>query len=121
MVSLLYLLTLFHFYIAREFHRREKDKILSFNLESPDSEYFASLDYSDNFEIIDEMDKDEDNDLNFLKIDNSLKVDCLILNINVPAPDKNLLNSSVPSKYCQQNVNLNDDKKLIDYPKNIYC
>ena len=118
-MSILLFLILFRFYINREFKRIEKDKILSFSLENSDKEYFAILEYADNYEKLDETDKDEDNDLNFLKIDNSLKVNCILLDKNIPEPDENLLNSTIPSEYCQQNMNINNNKKLIDFPQNI--
>ena len=118
-MSILLFLILFRFYINREFKRIEKDKILSFSLENSDKEYFAILEYADNYEKLDETDKDEDNDLNFLKIDNSLKVNCILLDKNIPEPDENVLNSTIPSEYCQQNMNINNNKKLIDFPQKI--
>ena len=85
-MSILLFLLLFHLNINREFHRIEKNRILSFSLENSDIEYFASLEYSDNYERLDETDKHKENDLNFLKIDNSLKVNCILLDINSPEP-----------------------------------
>lgn len=105
--------------LSRIYNKIEKDESLTFKLENISSEYYASLNYSDDYE---EFEKEEDkiNDRhNFLKIDQILSANCIILNKNNSIPNETVLNRFNKTDYCQLNITLNFNKKLIDFPRNI--
>ena len=110
-------LTFLTYCLPRIFYRIEKNQPLSFFLENTNSEIFASLNYLDNIE---ENSKEEDkkNYFNFLIIDDSLNVNCIIKNIADSEPNETLLNRYNKTSYCQYELELNNGKKLIPFPKN---
>ena len=110
-------LTFLTYCLPRIFYRIEKNQPLSFFLENTNSELFASLNYLDNIE---ENSKEEDkkNYFDFLIIDDSLNVNCIIKNIADSEPNETLLNRYNKTSYCQYELELNNGKKLIPFPKN---
>ena len=103
---------LLNYFLCREYHAIGKNKNVEFNLDI-NSEYFASLEYADSFEPDDKI---EDNNFYFLKINKFLKVNCIIYDKNIE-PDETLLNSTNSTEYCQSDIELKDNKKLIGFPK----
>ena len=98
-----------------EYHKLEKNVPLEFKLEEENSLYYASLDYLENYEPNDNI---IDNNIYFFKIDKSLKVVCLLNNID-SEPDETTLNNETETNYCQFSIDLQNEKKLINFPKNI--
>ena len=98
-----------------EYHKLEKNVPLEFKLEEENSLFYASLDYLENYEPNDNI---IDNNIYFLKIDKSLKAICLLNNID-SEPDETILNNETETNYCQFSIDLQNEKKLINFPKNI--
>ena len=98
-----------------EYHKLEKNVPLQFKLEEENSLFYASLDYLENYEPNDNI---IDNNIYFLKIDKSLKAICLLNNID-SEPDETILNNETETNYCQFSIDLQNEKKLINFPKNI--
>ena len=117
MVSFLFLIII-NFCNPRTYQRIEKDKLLTFNLGNEDSEFYASLDYFDNYEE-NENEKEKKNFFGFLKINDLLSVNCIILDKGIVEPDETILNATNKTEFCEYEINLNYNKKLINFPKNI--
>ena len=111
-------LTILTYCFSRICYRIEKNQPLSFILENSNSELLASLNYLDNIE---ENSKEEDkkNNFNFLLTDDSLDVNCIILNNEDSEPNEEILNRyNNKTNYCKYEVELNGGKKLISFPNN---
>lgn len=117
-MAIFFFLILLNYCLSRVFYRIEKDKTLTFNLENKNSEYLAFLNYSDNYEEIYEEEDNKNNEFNFLKIDNTLSVNFIILNKEDEEPDETILNRFNQID-CKYNIELNYNKQLINFPKNI--
>ena len=111
----LFILLLVNYCFCIEYHRIEKNIPLEFKLEEKTSQYYASLDYLDNYEPNDNV---IDNNIYFLKIDKSLKANCILLSIDSD-PDESILNKETQTEFCQFSIDLQEEKKLINFPKNI--
>ena len=109
------IIILLHLSLCRIYIHLDKDKPLSFELGSDNLEYGAYLDYDD---IYEEDDKFEGNAIYFLKISEELNVKCIITNKD-QEPEEETLNKDTSNEYCQLNISLLNNNKLIDFPKKI--
>lgn len=54
-----------------------------------------------------------------MKINDLLSVNCIILDKGIVEPDETILNATNKTEFCEYEINLNYNKKLINFPKNI--
>lgn len=114
MSKYIFLLILFNLYLSRKYNHIDKSPF-SFEFEENTSEYGAYLEYDDIREIDDKV---AENNMYFLKIDEELKVKCIISK-KTQAPTDEELNKDTSNEYCQLNIKLLNDAKLITFPKNV--
>ena len=107
-------LILFNLCLCRNYTHIDKSPF-DFELNESTFEYGAYLGYND---IIEVDDKVSENTMYFLKINEELKVKCVISKEDKEPTDEEL-NINTSNEYCQLNIKLLNDAKLITFPKNI--
>ena len=114
MSKYIFLLLFFNSIFCLEYEQLKKGEDVEFYLdENPNKGFYLA--YSDVFE---EDDKVEDNNLYFLKISKDLKVNCIV---KKEVPDDDSFNKDTKteiSEICQSSIELENDLKLIPFPKN---
>ena len=105
---------LFNLCLCKDYIHIEKSP-LTFNFKENTTEFKACIEYND---IIEVDDKVAENTMYFLKIDEQLKVKCLIFS-KTQEPSKEELNKDTSNDLCQLDIKLLKDSKLITFPKNI--
>ena len=107
-----FLLILFNLCLCRKYNLINISPF-NFELNNETFEYGAYLEYDD---IIEVDDKVPENTMYFLKINEELKVKCVISN---KEPKDDELNKDTSNEYCQLNIQLLNNAKLVTFPKNI--
>ena len=116
MLKLCFLLFLFKYIFCLEYKHLEKGEPLDIYLDEENQIQGVYLEYSDIFE---ENDKIEDNNLYFLRISKTIKVNCIIQNAE---PDDDSFNKDTLtdiSEICQSSIKFEGDLKLIPFPKKL--
>ena len=111
----IFFLILLNLCLCREYQHLPKSEPHSFDLDETKFEYGAYLDYED---IYEEKDEVAENSMYFLKINDGLKVNCIISNKD-KEPDEEVFNRDTSNEYCKLNISLVNDKKLVDFPKKL--
>ena len=102
----IFFLILLDLCLCREFHHLPKSEPHTFDLDETKFEYGAYLDYDDIYEENDEV---AENSMYFLKLNDVLKVNCIISNKD-KEPDEEAFNRDTSNEYCKLNISLVNDK-----------
>ena len=114
MSKYIFFLILFNLCFCREYEHIDTSPH-TFEFKENFFEYGAYLTYND---IIEVDDKVAENTMYFLKIDEELKVKCVIFK-KTQEPTDEELNKDTSNELCQLDIKLLNDVKLITFPKNI--